>query len=261
MAVVLLIGSFGTAQAVGPREDEVPPLNCSGLDAVSLTASEAGSINARESKSGSDCSYSVTVMPPPADQSTNLDNSESSSCVVTTSPIVGTGDGLHLETLTVGQCDGVIILIDVTVGAKTSQGSLQASALTFETATATLKGHDAPGFTMFEHFAWLHWSYLTTPVTMITVDHGTDDNIWWGLVSEATGHGAEAGTEFYQNWHSAVWHSDGFPLPIGPPIGANTKATIHGGPLGAFQCSFSHYWTYGSGNYAGKHFSTSCTTP
>ena len=239
----------------------MPPLNCSGLDAVSLTASEAGSINARESKSGSDCSYSVTVMPPPADQSTNLDNSESSSCVVTTSPIVGTGDGLHLETLTVGQCDGVIILIDVTVGAKTSQGSLQASALTFETATATLKGHDAPGFTMFEHFAWLHWSYLTTPVTMITVDHGTDDNIWWGLVSEATGHGAEAGTEFYQNWHSAVWHSDGFPLPIGPPIGANTKATIHGGPLGAFQCSFSHYWTYGSGNYAGKHFSTSCTTP
>jgi len=167
--------------------------------------------------------------------------------------------GVHLETEAVGACDGVEILIEISVGPE--QGDYLASSSSTKSAKATLKGLDPPGFTMFLHWAWLKWSYVSTPVTRLDDDDDYWDNIWWGLVSESRGKGPNAATGYYSRWHSAVWHSDGFPLPIGPDIGAKTKETVSGGPNGAYHCTFSHYWTYGAGDYLGKRFSTSCTTP
>ena len=253
VAVVLFLAASGVSRA----DTNANP--CAGLSAVVLTASEASSVNAERSTPEAECRYSVTVMPPPVEQPADPAGTVQSSCVVTTSPVLAPGAGVHLETEAVGQCDGVQILIDISVSA--DRGDVQASSSGTKSAKAELKGLDLPGATMFSHYAWLKWRYTTTPVTPLDDDDGTQDNIWWGLVSESSGKGAKAGTDFYFRWHSAVWHSDGFPLPIGPDLGAKTKATVFGGAGGSYHCNFSHYWTYGSSNYIGKRFSTSCTTP
>lgn len=50
-------------------------------------------------------------------------------------------------------------------------------------------------------------------------------------------------------------------LSASSDIGTRTKATVSGGPSGAYHCSFSRYWMYGASDFIGKHSSSGCTTP
>ena len=256
VAAVLFLGISAAARADDPGASN----DCAGLRPISLTASPERVVRGLVSSPTANCYFTLEVRqgePAKAEDAAT----DSLPCVVTSKPVMAHSRGIRLETTAAGHCAGLQVSVEIVPRRSNYDVALGGGTSGSESATAKLNGLDLPGLTMFEHWAWLHWTYEDGAVVVLTEEDGYDDNTFWDLVSQARGSRVRSDTGYYDRWHSAVWHSDGFPVKASPDIGAETKATISGGPTGGFHCYFTHYWTYGAIEYVGKRFSTSCTAP
>lgn len=242
-AAVLFLGSFGTAQAVDPREETSSVTACAGMSSGTLDVTTS-SVNGKSVSSDSACQ--VTVVVSPATQG-------NSDCQVRYTPVV-TGSDISVAIAASGTCDGVAVESTITVDPSGS-GSLTASSGFTAVESLTTAWHYGqgalPGIKLFWHSARITWSYDLTRVLSgnLTTDYW-EGGCGWELTSESER--TSMGSARFFGEHFSTWYADCGPLPDATAV---SKANATGRAGGGYSC-------YGrvdfSGGIAGFNYTHDC---
>ncbi len=243
VAAVLLLGSFGTAQAADPREEAGSTTACTGLSSGKLDVTTS-SVNGTSVSSDSACQ--VTVVVTPAAQG-------DSDCQVRYTPVVS-GPDVSVSITASGTCDGVAVesTIDIDPSEPGSLASSSEYSAVRSLVTAWHFGQGAvPGIKMFWHHAKITWSYTLTRVLSgsLSTDYW-EGGCGWELTSETERRVKTSTTYFgehYTTWHGDCWFA--------PNASAKSTANAIGRAGGGYRC-YGH--TIFSGGIAGFNYVNDC---
>ena len=243
VAVVLLLGTFGTAQAADPREEASSVTACAGMSSGTLDVTTS-SVSGKSVSSDSACQVIVVVAP--ATQG-------NSDCQVRYTPVVS-GSDVSVGITASGTCDGVAVESTIDIDPSES-GSLALSSgysAVRSLVTAWHFGQGAvPGIKMFWHHAKITWSYTLTRVLSgsLSTDYW-EGGCGWELRSE-TERRVKTSTiyfgEHYTTWHGDCWFA--------PNASAKSTANAIGRPAGGYSC-YGH--TIFDGGIAGFNYVHDC---
>ena len=222
VAVVLFLGSFETAQAEGKRSGP----DCSGLGAISLTASSSSAVSGLSASTSQNCDVSLEVSQFPAASERPPD---AEPCVINATPSpIGT-TGTRVDFSSTGNCDGVRIRLTTNVGA-----SLQSSG--YAAAYAKLVGEDTFDLDMWHNKSAVTWGYTSTTVN--SASHYPSTWLLWNgwEVTNPSSSLTRVG-ETYRGLYEVEFHAFQYTI-------AYTEATLIAKPSGAFSCDFDIEWDW-----------------
>jgi len=249
----LLLGGAGTAHAESPSANN----DCTGLSAITLTASNSGSVSGSSAAISGNCSVALTVERDSA--MTTLTQAEAAApgfCTVTAAPSLLEDHGVRVAVAHSGDCNGVRASWRVyppTPSVESLNRSLgdKPQATAQRSAYAYLLGEDFVGIDMIKNWSRADWTYNTDSVLVVH----TDPDLWatihaiyvlglylgdgWTVESEDSGTVRHGGGRV-EAWSEGNFHVH---IPVLPDSRADTRSELHVQSKGAFFCEFELQWT------------------
>lgn len=239
-AIIMAVALF-LVTSVNAGAQPVP--ECSGISAVSLTASVDAEMQAGSFTTAADCGFSVELGPLPPDRPADAE-----ACVVTATPRTMTSTSAGVGITTTGDCDGVELRWSVYPQPQSDQALAFSSGQS--AAYAYLLGEDAVGIDMIKNWARATWTHTVDQVLTVTESQelwGTTHEIHilglylgdgWTIEYSDFGEFRHSGDRV-EAWSIGYFHND---LPLFPDPRARTRSELHTGANGAFYCRFVLLW-------------------